>query len=118
MEIVIIVCALILLPLAGYGGFRFGSHFIRQENLVLKNTIAHLEEINRVLAGEAAGLYNLSNQISQMQSNNLTSTMSLIIQLLGTYQIQNASTLNRHENEKISEIINNVKSIQHHERND
>jgi hypothetical protein len=111
MAIVIIVIALILLALGGYCGFRIGSHHIRQENLVLKTNISHLEKFCQVWAAEAAGSYNLSNQVSQMQTNNLTATMLMVIQLLNSYRSQNANGINTNENEKISDIINKAKSI-------
>ena len=111
MAIIIIIIALILLGLGFYAGFRYGGLHTSKENDTLRNQLMLQERFSRTWAAEATEKYTLSNQVATQQTNNLGSTMHMVIQLLSSYQLQNVGGLNRQENEKVSDIINKAKSI-------
>jgi len=107
IAILIIVC----LAVGGFLGFKIGTHFIQQENIVLHKQINLLDTYSKTWASEASQSYQLSNQIAAQQTNNLATNMHNVIQLLHSIQQQQAGTLNHQENEKVTQLINQAKNL-------
>jgi hypothetical protein len=107
----IIIFIMICLGLVFYGGYRYGSFHTLKENDTLRNQLQLQERFSRQWASEATDKYELSSKVAQQQTQGLGMTMHAVIQLLSTYQFQNAGSMNTQENEKVADIINKAKAL-------
>ena len=102
---------IIILGLVFYGGFRYGSHHTRRVNETLHTQLLLQEKFSKTWAAEATDKYNLSNQVNAQNTNNVGTTIQMVLQLLNNLQSQNTGTLNEQQNEKVSDLIARAKSI-------
>ncbi|HEY1032904.1 MAG TPA: hypothetical protein VGD89_14100 [Flavipsychrobacter sp.] len=110
--------AIALIAVSFYIGYRVGSRFIRQENSSLYRQVGYLQNVSKFWSEEATGRHQLSGQVAQQSTANLTATMASVIQLLHSIQHSQAQALSAEQHHKVNQLINQARSIAgHHERN-
>lgn len=108
MIIVIIIVSVIVVF---FLGFKAGSYFINKENEVLYKQNTLLQTFSNHWANAARSQHELTQDIAEHQTSNLTSTIQAVVYLLSAFERQNAEALSSQENEKITQLINQAKSL-------
>lgn len=108
---VILIVILASLIVGGIIGFKIGGY----HSMKLVHTVTEennrLRTFSNVWASAASSTTQISNEVAQHTTQNLNNTLHLVTQLLGTAQRQQENTLSNQENEKITQLINQAKSL-------
>jgi len=107
-----IIIGLIILGIGILIGYRIGVYFIRQENQVISMQNTLLQQYSNQWASAARNTQQLTADIAQQQTTNVTATMQVVIQLLQGIQVgQQPGQLDQRENDTIGELLAKAKSI-------
>lgn len=105
------IVILISLIIGGVAGFKIGGYHSMKLVHTVTEENTRLREFAKAWASAASSTTQISNDAANQTTHNLNSTIHTVIQLLGTVQQQQANTLSSHENEKVTQLINQAKSL-------